>query len=40
MCRALLRGLRARGIDAVTALEEQMIQRSDAEHLDYATKQG
>jgi len=40
MDRALLRALRARGVDVTTAIEERMIERDDAEHLDYATAQG
>ena len=40
MDRALVRALRARGVDVTTALEEEMIERGDAEHLDYATAQG
>ena len=40
MDRNLLRALLARGMDVRTALEENMIDRGDAEHLDYATQQG
>lgn len=40
MSRSLVRALRARGVDVTTALKEGMIERSDAEHLDYATAQG
>ena len=40
MDRALVRALRARGVDVTTALEEGMIEREDAEHLNYATEQG
>ena len=40
MDRALVRALRARGVDVTTALDEGMIERSDAQHLDYATAQG
>ena len=40
MGRALLRALRARGVDVITALEERMIEREDTEHLGYATAQG
>ena len=40
MDRALVRALRARGVDVTTASEEGMIERGDAEHLDYATAQG
>ena len=40
MSHALVRALRARGVDVTTALDEEMIEREDAEHLDYATHQG
>lgn len=40
MQRSLVRALRARGVDVITALEARMIERGDAEHLDYATQQG
>jgi predicted nuclease of predicted toxin-antitoxin system len=40
MRRALVRALRARGVDVITALEAGMIERGDAEHLNYATEQG
>jgi hypothetical protein len=40
MDRDLLRALRARGVDVESALEAGMIERSDAEHLDLATRQG
>ncbi len=40
MNRALIRALQARGVDVTTALIEEMIKRSDADHLDYATQQG
>ncbi len=40
MDRVLVRALQARGVDVTTALDEGMIERSDAEHLDYATAQG
>ncbi len=40
MDRALVRALRARGVDITTALEQGMIERADAEHLDYATAHG
>lgn len=36
----LIYALRVRGIDVVTALEAGMIERSDREHLDYASAQG
>jgi Domain of unknown function (DUF5615) len=39
MGRALAHALRARGVDATTALAAGMIGRSDADHLDYATAQ-
>lgn len=37
---ALVRALRARGIDVVTALEAGMIGREDRAHLDFAAAQG
>ena len=40
MRHALVRALRARGVNVTTALEEGMIERTDAEHLDYATEEG
>jgi hypothetical protein len=40
MDHRLVRALRARGMDVTTALDENMIDRADAEHLDYATQQG
>ena len=40
MSRALVRALQARGVDVTTALAEDMIERSDADHLAYATQQG
>ena len=40
MRRSLLRALRARGVDVITALDAEMIERKDAEHLNYATQQG
>ena len=40
MCEALVKALRTRGVDVVTASDERMIHRDDADHLDYATKQG
>jgi hypothetical protein len=36
----LLRGLRSRGIDVVTAADAGMIRRKDVEHLSLATLQG
>ncbi len=38
MSHALVRGLRARGVDVATALEEDMIERDDDEHLEFAAK--
>jgi len=40
MRRSLVRALRARGVDVITALDAEMIERKDVEHLDYATQQG
>ena len=40
MDRDLVAALRARGVDVLTATDAEMIQRSDTEHLDYATSQG
>jgi len=40
MSRSLVRALRAQDIDVITALDEGMTARDDAEHLDYATAQG
>jgi len=40
MRRSLVKALRARGVDVITALDAEMIERKDVEHLDYATKQG
>ncbi len=40
MRRSLVSALRARGVDVITALDAEMIERNDAEHLDYATQQG
>ena len=40
MRRALVRALRARGVDVITALEVGMLEREDRDHLDYATAQG
>jgi predicted nuclease of predicted toxin-antitoxin system len=37
---SLVRALRARGVDVITALDAGMIEREDAQHLDYATEQG
>jgi len=40
MGHALVRALRARGVDVVTALEEGMIERDDEAHLEFAAKSG
>ena len=40
MRRSLVRALRVRGVDLITALDAGMIERKDVEHLDYATEQG
>ena len=40
MRQSLVRALRARGVDTVTALDAGMIERPDAEHLAYAAQQG
>ena len=40
MDQALVQALRARNVDVITALDAGMIEREDAEHLDYATEQG
>ena len=40
MSQALVRGLRARGVDVTTALQEGMIERRDEAHLEYATQAG
>lgn len=40
MDKDLVRALRARGVDVATALVEGMIERDDADHLDFATRQG
>jgi len=39
MDKDLVQALRARGVDVMTALDAGMIERSDEEHLDYATAQ-
>jgi hypothetical protein len=36
----LVRGLRSRGIDVITAFDADMIRRRDEEHLEQATVQG
>lgn len=38
MDQVLVDALQARGVDVITALDAGMIERRDAEHLDYATK--
>ena len=40
MDRELVTALRARGADVTTAADAEMLGRSDADHLDYATSQG
>ena len=40
MRRTLVNALRSRGMDVTTALEENMVDRADDTHLDYATQQG
>ena len=40
MRRSLVRALRARGIDVITALDAGMIEREDRAHLAYAAEQG
>lgn len=40
MDKALVRALQARRIDATTALEEDMIERDDKDHLSFAASQG
>ena len=40
MDKALLRALRARRVDVITALEANRIERSDEEHLAFASSQG
>ena len=40
MYLGLIRALRARGVDVVTALEAGMIEQPDGDHLEYATRQG
>ena len=37
--RDLVQALRARGVDVITAQEAGMIERTDAEHLQFATEQ-
>jgi hypothetical protein len=40
MSRGLVRALKARGVDVLTALDAGMTEREDEEHLNYATEQG
>jgi len=40
MDQDLVRALRVRGMDVITALDANMTERSDEEHLEYATAQG
>lgn len=40
MARALISGLRARGIDVTTVLDEGMVEKADIAQLEYATQQG
>lgn len=40
MREALVRALRARGVDVATALEADMIDRDDTDHLNYAAAHG
>ena len=40
MSRALVRALRARNVDVITALDANMIERPDSANLDYAAAQG
>jgi hypothetical protein len=40
MRHSLVRALRSRGIDVITALDVGMIERPDADHLVYASSQG
>ena len=40
MARALVSGLRARGVDVTTVLEGGMSEKNDREQLEYATQQG
>jgi hypothetical protein len=40
MGQALVRALRARGVDALTALDAGMVERDDEDHLAYATAEG
>lgn len=40
MSRALIRGLRSRGIDATTVFDEGMVGKSDRAQIEYATRTG
>ena len=40
MRHSLVRALRSRGIDVITALDVDMVERPDADHLAYASQQG
>jgi hypothetical protein len=40
MRHSLVRALRSRGIDVITALDADMVERPDADHLAYAARQG
>ena len=40
MDKDLVQAIRARGVDVITALDAGMIERTDEEHMDYATVQG
>lgn len=40
MGSSLVAALRSRGIDVTTALEDDMVDRQDGEHLDHATRHG
>jgi hypothetical protein len=40
MRHSLVRALRSRGIDVITALDAGMIERPDADHVAYASSQG
>lgn len=40
MDHSLVRALRTRGVDVVTALDVGLIQRADEEHLEFAASQG
>ncbi len=40
MSHSLVRALRSRGVDVMTALDVEMIEQDDANHLNFATQQG